>query len=654
MVLLPIAFIVGVTLSESGEESDRLSFALAQHIALDLANLMNYQSQPDTSGVAAHNPLAKSNRKSLQLLVDYVHQTQARDFEVVDINGQIVAHTDAIEVGKFLEGEVRKKVDATIKDGLVRSFEKIAADKDQSLKQIVVPVKNEGNQTVGALIFEYAPIFNEWELLLSGPNKMVFIAGTIGFVVLMFAGIQFVLMTSKLIEANKKLEDEIQVREKAEVELKNIARYDTLTGLPNRKLFHERLNAALLRADRGQKSLVALLFVDIDRFKEINDSMGHHAGDLVLQEVATRLKNLVRQTDTVSRLGGDEFSVILENVLHVDPVCDIAQKVVDSISAPIYIMDAKVHVEACIGVTFYPMDDRDSEGLVRDAGLAMNQAKAEGRNCYRLHSNELRNLVSVRTALKAQLRYALERRELSLHYQLKVNQGGIKIVGVEALLRWNNASYPNISPVEFIPLAEETGLIIPIGEWVLDTACRQFKLWLDEGLEPGVLAVNLSAKQFKQPDLFETIHRVLMETGLSPSCLELEITESMAMHNADESIVILEKLRMLGVSIAIDDFGTGYSSLSYLKQFPVQRLKIDQSFVQDIESDHDGSPIVSAIVAMAKSLGLEVTAEGVETQQQMSKLSSLNCDEYQGYLFARPVTADKLGELLHAQGKAEH
>ena len=335
--------------------------------------------------------------------------------------------------------------------------------------------------------------------------------------------------------------------------------------------------------------------------------------------------------------------------MHVDPVCDIAQMLVDSLNLPIFIGETKVRIGVSIGVTFYPMDDNDSAGLIRDADLAMYQAKSDGRNCYRLHSHELRNQVSMRTALKSQLHYALERNELSLHYQLKVDRGGKKIMGVEALLRWNNTTFPNVTPMDFIPLAEETGLIIPIGEWVLATACRQFKSWLDQGTDPGILAVNLSAKQFKQVDLFDMIHKILITTELPPARLELEITESMAMQNAEDSIIILDKLRMLGISIAIDDFGTGYSSLSYLKRFPVQRLKIDQSFVEDIESCSDGAAIVSAVIAMARSLNLEVTAEGVETSEQMDKLISLNCDEYQGYLFAKPITADKLGEMLRAR-----
>ena len=648
VVLVPIALIVGVTYAEFDEETGRLSQSLAQHIALDVTHLMNYESQSSVPVGASSNPVSKINQKSLQHLVSYIHNAQGRDLEVVNLDGVIVADADLTEVGRVLQGEMRDKVDATIKDGKVRSLIEVSADKAKYLKQIVVPVISADNKTLGALVFEYTPLYNELQALFLEPRLIVFYAGLASFVLLMLAVIQFVLMNAKLIKVNSALEVEIKTRELAEAELEQFARYDTLTGLPNRRLFHERLDEALLRADRGQKSLVALLFIDLDQFKEINDSLGHHAGDLVLQEVAARLKSVVRQTDTVSRLGGDEFTIILENVLHVDPVCDIAQKVIDSISMPMFILDTKVNIGASIGVTFYPMDDNGSDGLIKDADLAMYQAKGDGRNCYRLHSDELRNQVSTRTALKAELRYALERNELSLHYQVKVDHGGKKIMGVEALLRWNNAAFPTVSPLEFIPLAEETGLIIPIGEWVLATACRQFKAWLDAGFDPGILAVNLSAKQFKQPDLFEMIEKILLDTGLNASRLELEITESMAMHNAEESIIILDKLRVLGVSIAIDDFGTGYSSLSYLKRFPVQRLKIDKSFVQDIESDTDGSVIVSAVIAMAKNLRLEVTAEGVETQLQMSKLTSLNCDEYQGYLFARPISAVKLGELLQA------
>jgi len=660
LTMLPSIFIVGVAISELNAVAERSSIALAKQIAFGLVNQMKYQSQPDSSGVAKSDPLSVDNQKSLQKLIDYVHQTQDRDLEVVDANGKIIADADVSDVGKLLEGALLEQAKSTMADGVVRNYLQVkdtVADSGvvvaKTLKQIIVPFNTDDHRIVGALIFEYTPIFDKLTAALYGPKKFVFFSGVIGFVVLLIVGAQLILLANKLVAANKSLAGEILIREKTETELEDAARYDALTGLANRKLFHERLNDALRRADRGEKCLVALLYLDIDLFKEVNDSLGHHAGDLVLQEVASRLKKLVRQTDTVSRLGGDEFTVILENVLHVDPACDIAQKIVDSINVPIFIGKIKVHVGASVGVTFYPMDDTDSAGLIRDADLAMYKAKSDGRNCYRLHSNELRNLVSIRTELKSHLHFALERNELSLHYQLKVNRSGEKIMGVEALLRWNNAAYPLVSPADFIPLAEETGLIIPIGEWVLATACRQFKMWLDEGLEPGILAVNLSTKQFKQVDLFEMIDKILIETGLSPSRLELEITESMAMQNADESVIILEKLRGLGVSIAIDDFGTGYSSLSYLKRFPVQRLKIDQSFVEGIESDTDGAAIVSAVIAMARSLNLEVTAEGVETEQQMTKLVSLNCDEYQGYLFSKPIAANKLGELLHTQFKAK-
>ena len=438
---------------------------------------------------------------------------------------------------------------------------------------------------------------------------------------------------------------DITARVRAEEDLARMAHYDPLTGLPNRTLLQGRLKRAMARADRGQ-TLLAVMFLDLDQFKEINDSLGHATGDAVLKEAALRLESCLRLTDTVARLGGDEFTIVLEDVRSVDEISRVAGKLLGAIAARAEVAGHELHLSTSIGVTVYPTDDHDADTLLRNADLAMYHAKQEGRNNVQFFSRDMSERTEKRGDLLARLRGAIARNELQLHYQPQVDIRSGHIIGVEALLRWNDPERGLVSPAQFIPLAEDTGLIVPIGEWVLREACGQAKRWLDAGLGPLTMAVNLSPRQFRQKNLVQMVAGILAETGLPPACLELEITESTMMHRAEEAAVGLRALHELGVQIALDDFGTGYSSLAYLHRFPVHTLKVDQSFVRDIKSDRDDAAIVSTVLTLARQMGLKALAEGVETEAQLSFLRTRGCDSFQGYLFCRPQPAAEIEALL--------
>lgn len=438
---------------------------------------------------------------------------------------------------------------------------------------------------------------------------------------------------------------DITARVQAEEDLARMAHYDSLTGLPNRTLLQDRLKRAMARADRSQ-TLLAVLFLDLDQFKEVNDSLGHATGDAVLKEAALRLESCVRLTDTVARLGGDEFTILLEDVRSVDEISRIAAKLLAAISGRAEVAGHELHLSTSIGATVYPLDDHDADTLLRNADLAMYHAKQEGRNNVQFFARDMSERTEKRVDLLARLRGAIARDELLLHYQPQVDVRSGSITGVEALLRWNDPERGLVPPMHFIPLAEDTGLIIAIGEWVLREACAQAKRWLDAGLGPLTMAVNLSPRQFRQKNLVQMVAAILAEAGLPPDCLELEITEGTMMHRAEEAAVGLRALLALGVQISLDDFGTGYSSLAYLHRFPVNTLKVDQSFVRDIRSDRDDAAIVSTVLSLARQMGLKSLAEGVETEAQLSFLRTRGCDSYQGYLFCRPQPAADIGALL--------
>ena len=433
--------------------------------------------------------------------------------------------------------------------------------------------------------------------------------------------------------------------DKASAQIQHLATHDPLTGLSNRVLMVDLASHALAQARRNG-SRVALVFVDLDRFKTVNDSLGHHAGDRLLQAVAERLKQCVRAGDTVARQGGDEFIIVLADVAGTQDAAHVAEKIRQAMAVPLIVDGLELVTSASIGISLYPDDASDIDTLLKHADAAMYRAKAQGRNTLRFFTPDMNIGALERLSMENSLRRALERQELHVHYQPQVALATGRIIGVEALMRWEHPTLGAISPSKFIPVAEESGLIVPLGEWILLQACRQAKAWQQAGLRPIPVAVNISALQFRQPKLAETIAKILQESELSAQYLELELTESIVMEQAETGQTSLQRLRDLGLLLSIDDFGTGYSSLSYLRRFPIHRLKIDLSFMRDMTTDSGAAAVTGAIIAMAKSLQLRVLAEGVESREQLALLKAQGCDELQGRYFSPPVTADELAKLL--------
>jgi diguanylate cyclase (GGDEF)-like protein/PAS domain S-box-containing protein len=439
----------------------------------------------------------------------------------------------------------------------------------------------------------------------------------------------------------------ITERKLHEAEIRFQATHDALTGLPNRTLLHDRMEQAILHAER-YGNLAAVAFLDLDQFKFINDSLGHQVGDHLLKITAQRLMHCLRSSDTVARQGGDEFVLLLTNQESEESITLTLQRVLHEVAKPWHVNHLEFQITCSIGVTLCPSDGNDVETLLKNADSAMYKAKELGRNNFQYFSAEMNSTATDRLALLNRLRQAIANDELVLHYQPKVSLHNGCLIGAEALLRWNSPHSGMIAPCTFIPLAEETGLIIPIGEWVLRAACRQNRAWQDAGHAPLVISVNLSPRQLARGDIVEVVRTVLQETGLQPQYLELEITESVMATEVDKSFAMLSRLRALGVKISLDDFGTGYSSLSYLKCFPVDTLKIDRSFVRDIASDQDSASIVKAIISLGHNLNLTVLAEGIETSEQFQFLLQNGCNEGQGFLMSRPVPAGDFVALLTA------
>jgi len=423
-------------------------------------------------------------------------------------------------------------------------------------------------------------------------------------------------------------------------EMSHLAQHDALTDLPNRVLFNDRLTQAIALAERQGKQL-AVMFVDLDHFKMINDSLGHDVGDKLLQSVAGRLMACVRRSDTVSRLGGDEFVVLLAQVEHAEDAAYSARKILRALAAPHVIENKSLDINVSIGVSTYPTDGQDAEGLMNRADNAMYEAKEDGRNNYQFFRHEMHARLAERQSLEADLRYALGRNEFLLHYQPKLSLQTGKITGVEALLRWIHPQRGIINPLQFVSIAEECGLIVPIGQWVLLEACKQAQAWRDSGLGVVPVSVNVSAAEFGAKDFLSGVRAVLIATGVEPQHLELELTESVLMRDAEAAVVTLVKLKAMGVQLAIDDFGTGYSSFTYLRRFPSDALKLHQSFVQEITADPGDAAIVSAMINLGKSLKQRVIAEGVETRAQLKFLQLHGCGEGQGYYFSPPVAAEQ-------------
>jgi diguanylate cyclase (GGDEF)-like protein len=442
---------------------------------------------------------------------------------------------------------------------------------------------------------------------------------------------------------------DITERQAAALEIERLAFFDSLTGLPNRVLLKDRLDQMITHA-RRYAEMVAVLFIDLDRFKEVNDTLGHSSGDVLLQFVAVNLRNCVRTCDTVARLGGDEFMVILEGIDNRFSVSNIAQKLLETMSQPVQLDGREVYTGASIGISLFPHDGDDVDTLLKNADAAMYHAKGQGRNGYSFYSKDMHDLALEQLTMGVYLRHAIERDEFHLVFQPQVSLSSGILLGMEVLLRWQHPELGAIMPDRFIPLAEENGMIVPIGAWVLKAACMQAVAWIRAGYVPLRVAVNISAKQFRDPGLTATVATILHESGLPPRLLELELTEGMLIENIDDTRSILSALKKMGITLAIDDFGTGYSSLSYLKHFPLDRLKIDKSFVSELtEQTGDSAAIVEAIIALGHSLKLTVIAEGVEQAHQVEFLQQRHCDEMQGYYVSRPISSDAFEELLQKE-----
>ena len=448
--------------------------------------------------------------------------------------------------------------------------------------------------------------------------------------------------------ASKDITEYIRAKDK----IQYLATHDSLTGLPNRLLFTQLLDHSIQYAKRNQKKL-AVLFIDLDRFKIINDTKGHDAGDRLLQEIAKRYQNVLRAADVVSRQGGDEFVILVEDIHKLSDLEHVAHNILSSTYQPVVVQDDEYRVTASVGISLYPKDGEDGQTLMKNADTAMYYAKGKGKNNHQFYSKDIQLQSAGRLEIERELRFALERDEFSLHYQAKVDVKTGKIIGVEALLRWQNPVLGSVAPTQFISVAEETGAIIPIGKWVLKTACAQNVAWQKQGLPAVCMAVNLSLRQIEDSRLFHDIQTVLRDSGMAPDLLELEITESMIMSNPKQMIAVLAKIKNLGIRLSIDDFGTGYSSLSKLKLFPIDTLKIDRSFIRNIPKNAEDRAITQAIISIGESLGLTVIAEGVETAEQLDILKQQLCDEIQGFYFNKPTDAQRFTNLLRKHADIE-
>jgi diguanylate cyclase (GGDEF)-like protein len=512
----------------------------------------------------------------------------------------------------------------------------ISRDENYSLR-----VAGEGKDELGDLITDFNKMLNEIQLR---DNKLrehgVLLEERV------------TKRTQELEESNKQLALAKKHAETFAKRMEYHAHHDDLTGLPNRALLNDRINTELAHA-RRQQSMMALLFLDLDRFKVINDSLGHGIGDQLLRAISRRLRNCVREEDTVARLGGDEFMILLPRITSSSDAGRVGRKIIDVLLEPISCNGHELHITTSIGISIYPFDSTDVETLVKNADISMYRAKELGRNKVVYYTAEMNAGSRKQLALETNLRKALDRGELKLHYQPKINTTHNTVVGVEALLRWNHTTMGAISPAEFIPVAEDSGLIIPIGEWVLETAFKQLGEWHEAGHDTLTMAVNLSSAQLSRSGIEKSISNALANAGIDPGMTELEITENVAMQDIDSAIATLDKLKSTGINIAMDDFGTGYSSLGYLRRLPIDIVKIDQSFTRDIPDSKEGTLIAQAIIAMAKSLRLSLIVEGIENVRQLNYFKQQGCEVMQGFLFSKPVAANEVLKILNTRRTPE-
>lgn len=633
--------------------------------------------------------------RTLQTYVADLGKVYERDIAILDRAGIVVAGTNPAAVGTlYAHADVQK----TLRDGVTRTFEGPDISSFDLNKQVVVPLRRdaavEDSPVVGVVLFEYALFYDTLMQEAAQAATLTSVAALIllGLGVLLAGNVvQSILqplqrlrqgvraisagyfdvrvhvdtrdelghladafngMAKELEDSHSALQTEIHKQKAAAQRIEYLAYNDQLTGLPNRTMFSVALNQALHEAHRHTRRF-ALLFVDLDRFKHINDTLGHATGDVLLKDVAVRLGETLRAGDMVARLGGDEFVVLIKDLQNEKHAEIVADKILAAIAKPLLFSGHELRVTCSVGVSIYPGDGEDAQTLMKNADIAMYQAKEKGRNHFSFYSAERNVNTFERLALETSLRRAVDRDELLLHYQPKMDfrHGGTS--GMEALLRWQHPEMGMVSPAQFIPLAEETGLIVPIGMWVLRTACRQMVQWREKGFSQLVISVNLSPRQFSDTNLLEDIAATLAESGLDGRCLELEITESAIMQDVERGRKLLMALKAMGIRIAVDDFGTGYSSLSTLKQFPIDTLKIDRSFIRDLATDAEDRGLTEAIIAMGKALKLHLVAEGVETQEQLDFLRERGCDELQGYHYSRPLPGAQF-EAFVLKERANH
>jgi diguanylate cyclase (GGDEF)-like protein len=565
--------------------------------------------------------------------------------EALDLYARVLGYGSIVGLVMLVSGlaslPLASKLQRFISDPILRLVEtarRISADHDFSVRAM-----SEGRDEVGVLVGAFNEMLDQLELrdlaLARHRDNLEE---------------EVEKRTSELRAVNEELERQVAQREQAEDRIRRLAYYDVLTGLPNRQLFQERLDKALSSA-RCRKTTVGLLFLDLNRFKQVNDTLGHSAGDELLCEVAKRVAKSVRFTDyvardgEVSRLGGDEFTVLLTEISEASAAAEVAQRVLTELEQPVTVGGYEIFPTASIGIAVFPNDGSDAETLLRNADTAMYNAKARRRNAFEFYTEQMNVIAARRLLVASRLSSAIECNRLVLNYQPLISSVDGCITGAEALLRWDDPQLGVVSPDEFIPIADETGLIVSIGEWVLRTACANARSW-ELGGHTGVrISVNVSSHELRQPGWHEAVRRVLEDTGLTPALLELEMTETAILQSDDVTTSVLFELDALGIGVALDDFGTGYSSLSYLKRFPIDRLKIDRSFVGDIASDPDDAALTSAILAMAKSLRLDVVGEGVETEEQARFLRERGCGELQGELYSPPLRAQDFERLLAKQ-----